>query len=401
VQRVTDQAGGEQIIAGPVLSVPVEIETADGDGDIRTERVRRYVVAEEAAFVVSLDPTVLRRGIYEVPAYSARVSVTGSLPSRSEIVLPVRPQERIIWSEAELVFGLSRLDGLRSKPTVAVSGAAPREVDRSTLHLGGLQTIAIPLEPARSTATPISLTMETRGGASFSVVPTADHATTTVVSDWPDPGFRGLQVPSERIVDSNGFEARWESTALGLGLSPVTEVADGSDIGYPLGALAFGVELYQPVDRYRLAERAVKYGPLFLLLPFIAIFLMEIWGGRRVHPVQYLLVAAAKLIFYLVLLSLSEHVAFAAAYWAASGATIAIIVFYLMGVLAKRTQVATMTAIVAAEYLFLYSALVSRDYALLIGSIGLFVVVAATMIATRNIDWYAPYAKSRIEPRTK
>lgn len=401
VLQVTDQAGGEQLIAGPVLSVPVELEVASTEGVVRTERRRLFVLADQATIQAEIEAEVLRRGIYDVPVYATTLTISAIVPAQKDIELPAMSGATILWDQAELLLGVARLDGLRTEPTVAQSSSAPVAVQGSSVRFGSLPTVSVPLMPDPASTTHITVNLSTNGGASFSVVPTAARATVEIASSWPDPGFRGRQVPAERSVGADGFSAQWESTALGLGLPPVTEVTAGTDPGFGLRSLGFGVELYQPVDRYQRSLRAVKYGPLFLLLPFVAIFLMEVWSGQRVHPVQYLLVAAAKLIFYLILVSLSEQVPFAAAYWSATAATIGVIGVYLFSVLATRWQAGVMTGIIAGEYLFLYSALVSREYALLIGSLGLFVVVAITMLSTRRVDWYAPQLNKRIDPLTK
>lgn len=149
-----------------------------------------------------------------------------------------------------------------------------------------------------------------------------------------------------------------------------------------------GVDLIQPVGHYQRTERSVKYGILFVLLPFVALFLLEVFTSARIHPIQYFLVAAAKTLFYLLLLSLSEHIGFSAAYWGAAGATVVLVTAYLTGVVEHGRQALLVGGMIAAEYLFLYSALQSEDYALLIGSTGLFAILAIVMIATRRIDWY-------------
>lgn len=401
VRAVTDQAGGEQLIAGPVVLVPVDVPITSAAAEPAVSRHQLFMLSEEVDIRVELAPETLQRGIYEVPVYTADVTISALLPPRTAAPPHSESGGELRWDQAELIIPVARLDGLRTEPTVALPDSHPRPVTGSSVRLSGLPAVSLPFTPDPERATTVTVRLTTNGGASFSLVPTAERATTTVTSPWPDPGFRGRQVPSQRSVGADGFSATWESTALGLGLPPATVTRAGSDPGFPLQSLAFGVELYQPVDRYQRSLRAVKYGPLFLLLPFVAIFLMELWSGKRVHPVQYLLIAAAKLVFYLVLLSLSEHVSFALAYWSATAATIGVVSVYLLGALPTRAQAALMSAIVAAEYLFLYTALVSRDHALLIGSIGLFVVVAITMIATRRVDWYAPQVNRRIDPLTK
>jgi inner membrane protein len=224
------------------------------------------------------------------------------------------------------------------------------------------------------------------GGGSFAVTPLAGTATYEVSSSWRDPSFDGTVLPSARELTEDGFSARWESTAIGMGLPGSWTSAPGTPNSYG-GRMI--VELYQPVSSYQQTERSVKYGALFVLLPFVALFLLETFTGIRVHPVQYLLVAAAKIVFYLLLLSLSEQLPFALAYAIGAAATTTLLTSYVLAFTRKRSHGLAMGAMIAGEYLFLFAALQSQDYALLIGSLALFAVLGAMMISTRRVDWYA------------
>ena len=151
----------------------------------------------------------------------------------------------------------------------------------------------------------------------------------------------------------------------------------------------FGVGLYQPVDHYQQVTRAVKYGALFLLLPFVALFMIERISGVRIHPIQYVLVGSSKIVFYLLLLSMSEHLGFGSSYVVAAVATIGLLVTHAGWVLRRPRSVAVYGGLLVAEYVYLFTALGSEDFALLIGSVGLFVLLTAVIVATRRIDWYA------------
>lgn len=156
----------------------------------------------------------------------------------------------------------------------------------------------------------------------------------------------------------------------------------------------FGVELVNPVDHYRMAERSVKYAGLFILLTFAAVWLTEVLAGVRVHPIQYLMIGGALCLFYLLELSLSEHIGFPLAYAIASISVIGMVVAYCVVVLHRMTRALVVGAGVALLYAYLYILLMNEDYALLIGSVGLFVILAAIMYATRRVDWYAVGARS-------
>jgi len=156
-----------------------------------------------------------------------------------------------------------------------------------------------------------------------------------------------------------------------------------------IGASRFGLDLIDPVDQYRMAQRSVKYAALFILLTFAAVWLIEVLAGLRVHPIQYLLLGAALCLFYLLELSLSEHLGFTVAYVLASAAVVVMVGSYSLAVLRSRAKAAFIAAGVAALYGYLHVLLRNEDYALLIGSLGLFAILGAVMFATRRIDWYA------------
>ena len=206
-------------------------------------------------------------------------------------------------------------------------------------------------------------------------------------SPWPSPSFDGAFLPSERSVGEKGFDAQWYVLSLNRGYGQ--RWIRGQVESYTFLDSVFGVELMIPVDTYLKSLRSVKYGILFVLLPFLIFFLFEVVGSRRVHPFQYLLVGLAVCLFYLLLVSVSEHLSFDWSYLLAGVATTALITFYSSAVLAARRRTWIMSLVLASGYLFLYAALKSEDYALLIGSLGLFVILAGVMVLTRRINWYS------------
>jgi inner membrane protein len=231
-----------------------------------------------------------------------------------------------------------------------------------------------------------SFEMHLQGGRSLGFVPLGGETRVQLASSWPSPSFDGAFLPSERTVGEEGFSAQW--TVLSLNRSYGQKWLRGQVDSYPLLDSVFSVQLMIPVDTYMKSLRSVKYGILFVLLPFLIFFLFEVSGSRRVHPFQYLLVGLAVCLFYLLLVSVSEHISFDWTYLLASVVTTALITFYSSAVLAAWRRAWIMSLVLASGYLFLYAALKSEDYALLIGSLGLFVILAGVMLLTRSIDWY-------------
>ena len=393
VEEIVNLQGGRQELVGPLVSVPITERYLDDEGIARSRVRDAVIVLERLDAAVTLNPDLLSRGIYEVPVYEADIEIGGSvtLPSAEEISFAGTGVQRIHWREAVLIVGVRGVSGLRTAPSVTVDGV-PGEVESAG---SGLSAIRGTQEKGFSVALPaagpgtnhdIALSFALSGGGSFHMVPTAEHSSFVMDSSWTTPSFTGDLLPTSRSLSEEGFHAEWEMTALGMGMPDLW--IGGATYPQWLETSRVGIELFQPVDHYQQTLRSVKYGVLFLLLPFVALFLLEIFTGTRIHPIQYLLIAAAKIVFYLLLLSLSEQIAFAAAYWSGATATVALVALYVAAFLRRKSHGLILGGMIAAEYVFLFSVLQSEDYALLIGSLGLFALLAAVMTATRRIDWY-------------
>ena len=386
--ELVDLHGGRQTVIGPLLVVPIIVRVVDDQGAPRQEAREVVVLPVGMESRVTIEPEVLRRGIYEVPVYRAGISMSARFEVPEADGLPVSGLVRVDWSKAHLVLGVQRVSGLRTQPTATVNGVV-RPITSSRRDLGASHAgFAIPLDgTVPGVVHDLDLAFHLYGGGSFHLVPTAGNASVTMDSSWPSPSFSGAMLPSSRTLDAAGFEAHWNTTSLGMGM-PESWLSSGR--AYWLSENTIGLGLYQPVDSYQQTTRSVKYGILFVLLPFVALFLLEIFTGIQIHPIQYLMVAAAKTIFYLLLLSLGEQIGFTPAYWVGAGATTLLIAGYLFGLVSRGRHALLLAGMVAAEYLFLFAALQSEDYALLIGSMGLFGLLAVVMLSTRRVNWYRP-----------
>ena len=223
------------------------------------------------------------------------------------------------------------------------------------------------------------------GGDSISFLPLGDETTVRLSSPWESPNFNGSYLPESRAVSAQGFEAQWHVISM---TRAYPQRWQGAEIEpQALLSTAFGVGLMTPVDTYQKVTRALKYGLLFLFLPFCTLFLFEIFSRQRIHPLQYLLVGLGDCIFYLLLLSLAEHMSFGAAYGIAAASCALLVTFYTIAVV-KSGRGALMAPVVGAAYGFLAVVLYSEDNALLIGSLGLFLLLSAVMYMTRKVDWY-------------
>jgi inner membrane protein len=300
----------------------------------------------------------------------------------------------------EVAFGISDPRGIRAVPAVHVDGVSLEP--RPGADLGWIKhgfSAVLPSGAAGRTVT-VDAALELVGTDRLMFLPIGGVTDVEVSSDWPHPGFVGAFLPDERSVSGRGFRAHWRLSRFATGIDDaVARIRDSMGRGLPVppdarsGMPGFpdtdlGVRFVQPVDVYQQSERAVKYGFLFVFLTFVAFFLFEVLRRMAVHPIQYVLCGAALALFFLLLVSLSEHLPFAAAYLIASGGCVGLVAFYFGHVLGRMRRGAAFGSLLGALYGFLYVILQSEDYALLLGSLLLFAALAIVMTMTRHVDWY-------------
>ena len=401
-QAVADIArgyAGAQAFAGPVLVVPytelVEVEERDAQGFARKawrREARQWVFFPRALDVRGhLQPGTRKRGLHEVRVYELRDATASA---RFDVRLPPdeSARERRIGAPW-LSYALADVRGLLITPRLRVDGVE-QAIGQGARDGPGIHArLAVPVAGAR-------LRFDTRldftlgGTESLALVPLGDRNTFALDSRWPHPRFEGSFLPRARKVGAQGFSAGWEVSSLatqaqaqflaGQRFPPTAQAAAPAD-----GIDAVGVSLVEPVNVYTQADRASKYGLLFVLLTFVGFFMFELIKALPIHPIQYGLVGLALAIFFLLLVSLSEHVAFGWAYLASSAACIGLLGFYLSAVLRSRARGLGFAAMLALLYAALYGLLVSEDNALVLGAGLLFAILAAIMAVTRRVDWYA------------
>lgn len=394
--------GGEQVIAGPVLVIPYlkRVEVEEGKTEEYVELA--YFLPDTLEVAGSVDTDKRNRGIFEVTVYTADLHVVGAFNEPDFGDWRIAEQD-IFWEDAAVVVELPDMRGLQEPVTLQWnSQSIPFSAGRGEVGLFSGE-IRAPLERGSlrqqqssgrtaagdgypKTSYTFTFDLHLQGGRSLSFVPLGEQTRVQLSSAWTSPSFDGSFLPSERNLGEDGFEAQWYVLSLNRGYGQ--RWLRGQLESHVFLDSVFGVELMIPVDTYMKSLRSVKYGILFVLLPFLIFFLFEVAGSRRIHPFQYLLVGLAVCVFYLLLVSVSEHLSFDWAYLLAGLATTALITIYSSAVLAAWRRAWVMSLVLAAGYLFLYAALKSEDYALLIGSLGLFVILAGVMVLTRRIDWY-------------
>ena len=395
--EISSKWGGAQVITGPALLVPYTEHWSEttANGRLRTRTAARHIVILPERLEVNgmLDAEVRRRGIFTLPVYGLELRVRGSFRRPDLGSLDIDP-DIVNWQQARLVIGISDVRAIRTTATLNWSGAH-REFLPGASGLAEAATgihADVPVPPSEPNID-FDFTLSVNGSNSVFFTPFAKNADIRLRSNFAHPSFQGNWLPSKRSVNDSGFEAQWTIPYLGRGYPQVWTTK--TDQRAAVAASRFGVALSGQIDHYRMAQRSIKYAALFIVLTFATVWLIEILTGIRAHPVQYLLLGAALCLFYLLELSLAEHLSFPVSYTIAAVAIIFMASTYSLVMLRRPGRAAVVSGGVSALYFYLYFLLSNEDYALLVGSIGLFAVLGAVMIATRRVDWNAAGTRGR------
>lgn len=379
--------GAAQHLAGPVLVVPYRIHGLNEKGKrIELESGTVAVPPDRLEVVAAADVETLRRGLFEIPVYRSRVKLSGRFKAAQGEIGTLVPREALLWDQAQMVLKLTDVHAIDRVTPLQWAGT-PRDFQGGGGALGpaGLHAPLTGLVPGAPFDFSVELVL--RGSDSLYFAPSARAMDVALRSSWPHPRFHGAWLPDQREVGAAGFAARWAVTSIAGGMPAAWKV--GSGAGAALDGAPFGVQLLYPVDPYRMSERSLKYDLLFIGLTFVVLWLFELRAGRAVHPVQYLMVGVALCLFYLLELSLAEHLGFTAAYALAASAVTAQVALYGRAVLRGVWPALLLMSLVASLFALLYLLLGAEDYALLIGSASLFGVLSAVMFLTRGVRWGA------------
>ena len=394
IERVAQSRAGAQSLIGPVRVLPWtqqrEVEVVEAGvrkSELRTEHGYDLQMPRQLRIQGELRPDERRVGLFRVPVYSWHARVQAEFADAAHAAVPGR-----VYGQPYLALGIADVRGLVGTPNLRVDGRA------LPLHAGslalegaskGLHAMLSPLDhPQQGTLAEgrrVELEFVLDGTRSLSVVPVGDDTRVSLASTWPHPLFGGSFAPNERHIDDAGFKADWAVSSLASAAQEQLRRDLRSDGG---AVEALEVALVDPVDVYTQVDRASKYGILFVLLTFVGFALFELIRRLRIHPLQYLLVGLALAIFFLLLLSLSEHIAFWQAYLVSAVACIGLQGFYLSGVLRSWRHGLGFATLLTLLYGVLYLLLASENNALLMGSLLLFGILAAIMWLTRKVDWY-------------
>jgi len=415
VRSIAQDSVHEQSVVGPILIVPYTEEYTESvteTDDKKHERIskinhsiqRQLILYPEDLKIsgnIAIDQRY--RGIHKVLVYSGLHDISGTfvMPGAKSFVLG-RTDSRLVLGQAFLSIGIDDVRGIHKLDGINWGGKRLEFQQGSGLaaYPSGLHAPLDALNTDQAIPVDFSFNLALDGIEQLSFTPVGKNNRIELKSNWPHPQFAGrfLPAPQSRIVSANGFGAIWEISSLASNAQPaLSNIINAKEANNLSTVDSFSVGFIEPINVYSMAERAVKYGLLFIVLTFSAFFLFEILKQLPIHPVQYGLVGLALALFFLLLVSLSEQIAFLRAYLIASGACILLNGFYLAHVLRNWKRGFGFGLALTLLYGVLYGVLQSENNALLMGSILLFGVLSAIMVATRKVDWYR-IGKDSLEP---
>lgn len=395
-ESVFSSWGSDTAVGGPLLVIPrkVKYEVTDEEGKyLRTEEYidHIYLLPESMDIYAQSSSDTKFRGIFEIPVFTLNVEGSGNFAL--EALYKNYDPETLIWEGAYVQFSYPSLKGMkRTEPLVwegkehdFEAGDSSRSLYGAALKVNVDAGTGNPRDISR--VIPFHFQQEIRGGRSLEFLPLAGRTTIHLESDWTAPSFQGYYLPTEHTITDNGFSAEWDINALSRSV-PESWNSSQDQFFRDLQASAFGLNFYPEFDSYQKTRRTVEYGILFLLIPFLTFFLFELIRKVKIHPVQYLLAGFGNVLFYLILLSVSEHMTFNFSYLIASSAVTIMLSLYTLSIKGIGIKGLYLLPVMTAGYSYLFFVLKSEDYALIMGTAGLFGALGLTMYLTRGINWY-------------
>src|SRR5436190_16197154 len=404
--EVSSKWAGKQIITGPVLVLPFwQTESEQTVQRVRSKHYA-YFLPDNLHVNASVTPQEKYRGIYKVMLYSSKVQVGGSFSEVSPAQLNIAPED-IIWDEAFVKIHISDNKGLNDevKMTWKDSLLSLSPKSRSDRVSNDALSASLHISSAAELSNAIfSMDLDLNGSEELLFTPVGRLTTVDLSSTWPHPSFIGNSLPQTSSINGNGFHGSWKSMAHSRHFPQQWRdnefvIADyfpahTTDSDYAsanktvsITCEAFGTDLYVPVNGYQKTMRSVKYAVLCILLTFVAFFLIETVNKKSVHPVHYALIGLALIMFYTLLLSFSEYTGFNLAYIIASAATVGLIAWFVRGILQSVKLTTVLSVVLVLLYSYVFTILRLQDYALILGSLGLFLTLAVIMHFSKRIQW--------------
>jgi inner membrane protein len=374
----------DQTVRGPALTIPYFEQTMDGSGKEINNEKEFYLLPEKLEIDGQIFPEKRKRSIYETVVYESEMTIAGHFDISDLNALKIHP-ENILWEKAKILVAVHDLRGINNRVEFgwndSVFAFSPG-MENKLVGTNGI-SLQIPQLSQQDFPAHFRFTLNLKGSESLNFAPFGETTQVILNSGWKDPGFTGSFLPAEHTINNEGFTASWKVLDFNRNFPQQWKNDE-----YRVTDSDFGVRLVTVADHYQKSSRAANYGILVILFVFLSFFLNEIITKQKVHPFQYILVGFAVLVFYLLLLSISEQLGFNVAYLISALSVLIMILLYSRTFLKTWLHAFIQTLILTFSFGFIYVLMQLETYALLAGSIGLFAVLALTMFVTRKINWY-------------
>jgi len=374
-----------QTVRGPVLSIPYIERSFDTAGkEVNEEERECYLLPKSLVVSGEISPEKRKRSIYETVVYESKLKFSGNFDISDFNLLKIAPND-VLWEKAKILVSISDLRGINDKINLAWNDSSFAFTPGMENKLIGNNGISLQLTDLSPDDFPgnFQFALNLKGSESLNFAPLGETTEVTLKSPWNDPGFAGNFLPAEHNITNDGFTANWKVLNFNRNFPQQWKNDE-----YRVTDADFGVNLVTVADHYQKSSRSAKYAILVILFTFLSFFLNEVITKQKVHPFQYILVGFAVLVFYLLLLSISEQLGFNFAYLISAISVILMVMLYTRTFLKTWTHTLIQTMILTFSFGFIFVLMQLETLALLVGSIGLFVVLALTMYFTRKINWY-------------
>lgn len=410
VQEVSSKWSGSQTISGPILVIPYKVQEKidrGKDGIEIREYIQKYFFLPETLDINGkVAPEVLHRGMFDVAVYSSALDIKSTF-TRPDFASLNISDNNVLWKDAYMIFSITDLRGISDNLLFTVGNIEKTTEPSNNLgvsvkKISRMQSESYPYPVSDDVAEfsssgviarlnwnsaedfngVTSIKLNLKGSQRLNFVPSGKTTVVGLSGAWNNPSFDGEFLPESREISETDFSAKWKVLHYNRPFSQQWNTSDEK-----LSGSDFGVKLLVPVDQYQKGTRTAKYGVLIIILTFVALFLVEITRKIRIHPFQYILIGVALIIYYTLLLSISEQTGYNIAYGISSTATVILIGLYSISFL-NKSLAALFTSLLVIFYTFIFVIILQQDFSLLLGSIGLFMIVGALMYFSRRIKWY-------------
>jgi len=378
INEIGKSWAGAQIVAGPIISVTKKKERKDKNGDIHFIRESSHYLPEKLEINAHVQPEIRYKGIYELVLYKSKIKMKGQINlSKLRERFPVDDFDEIYIS-----FNVSDLRGIQKDVKLKFNGKDYNLIPglKNKIFRNGFYAY---IQLDKDTLQDFEIDLDLNGMRNLEFIPLGKYSEININSPWNNPSFLGAFLPASRNIKEDGFNANWIVNYFNR-----TYPQEWHNIKYDVFSSAFGVKLLIPVDEYQKTMRMSKYSLMIIVLTFLSFFLVEVFSKKVIHPIQYLLVGLALIIFYSILLAISEYVVFQYSYLISSLMTILLVGFYVKSIYRNKQIALIITGMLAMFYGFMFVILQLQDYSLLLGNIALFIILALVMIFTRKVNWY-------------